>query len=169
MEQEVHIHDWLPPGLRVVRKVDGGTDSLFESLQEVMSETLGLNNNFSTDELRRRLVDELLENPTMYRVKLDKQLRKSLKVMRNPGCMPTLDVLQVFAVKCNCQLWMHIESDKPIIFDGGIGAALSDLVRVHIQLLGGVHFNPVWETPNKYEMSDMEVDKQEWRHTIDII
>ena len=165
-EQEVHRDGWLPPGLKVMRKVDGGADSLFETLQEVMLETLGVNNNLSVEEFRRRLVEELLENPTMYGVKLDKQLRKLLKAMRNPGYMPTLDVIQVFAVNYNCQVWMHVGSDKPIIFDGGIGVSMSDFERVHIQLLGGVHFNPVWEMPNRYGVPDMDVAKQKWRHTI---
>ena len=60
-EQEVHRDGWLPPGLRIIRRVDGGADSLFETLQEVMLETLGVNNNLS--------VEELLENLTMYGVK----------------------------------------------------------------------------------------------------
>ena len=89
--------------------------------------------------------------------------------MRNTGYMPSWAVIQVFAVKCSCQVWMHIGSDKPIIFNGGIRATLSDLVRVHIQVLEGVNFNPVWETPNKYEMPDMEVAKKKLRHTIDTV
>ena len=167
IEQETHRDGWLPPGLTVMRKVDGGADALFETLQEVMLNTLGVETTVTAEELRKDLVGELLENPTAYGVKLNKDLRKSLRAMKNPGFMPTLDVIQVFAVKCNCQVWMHVGSDKPIIFDGGIGATLSNCERVHIQLLGGVHFNPVWEISNKYEMPEMDIPRQKWRHIIE--
>ena len=108
-----------------MRKVDGGADALFETLQEVMSNALGEEYTITADELHRNLRAELLERHTMYGVKLNKELRKSLRVIKSPGLMLTLDVIQVFAVKYNCQVWMHIGSDKPIIFDGGIGTALS--------------------------------------------
>ena len=166
IEQEVHRDGWLPPGLTVMRKVDGGADALFETLQEVMSNTLGVEYTITADELRRNLVGELLEHPTIYGVKLNKELRKSLRAMKSPGVMPTLDVIQVFATKYNCQVWMHVGSDRPIIFDGGIGAVLSEYERVHIQMLGGVHFNPVWEIANKYEMPNMDIARQKWRHSI---
>ena len=64
-----------------MRKVDGGADALFETLQEVMSNTLGVEYTITVDELRRNLVGELLEHPTIYGVKLSKELRKSLRAM----------------------------------------------------------------------------------------
>ena len=47
-----------------MRKVNGGADELFETLQEMILNALGVEYNITADELRRNLVGELLEHPT---------------------------------------------------------------------------------------------------------
>ena len=153
----------IPDGLRLLKKVDGGGDSLFESLLEVIKEETDIEINKDSTELRQELIDELLTNSKEYELRLDKQLKKDLKSMKYPGVLPVLEVILAFSNLYKVQVWMHSGS-KPVIFDHFKGRSFSDYPRVHLQNLAGVHFNPLMEC-KKYKINVLRylVEENKWR------
>ena len=164
LEDEEYSDGWLPPGLTLIKKVDGDADSLFETLIQCIEEEVGNNTKFEAKQLRQELVEELLKNPLKYNVKLHKSLKKSLRSMKNPGNMPSLEILLVFSALFKCQVWLHVGSERPIIFDYSEGSTLSNFPKIHIQMLGGIHFNPLRECGSRYNPPIMDIARQKWKH-----
>ena len=130
---------WLPDGLVVNEKVEGGGDSLFQSLSFILWEIKKMKR--SAEELREELVSELLSDPKKYGLKVDKFMKKELKAMKFSGQLPKLEVILVFCQKYQMTIWMHMGSPTPIKFE----MPGEDRARKvgHLQNLAGIHFNPV--------------------------
>ena len=134
----------LPEGVRLHSKVDGGGDSLFESLIRLIAESpsgfeqVGVQ---GSGELRTLLVGELLKHPAKYGVNLSRDTRRSLRLMASEGQVPSFDLLRVFAQIYSCHVLVHFSPEKPVWFSPGY--ELGDEAPVfHLQCLAGIHFNP---------------------------
>ena len=160
--EDKFVDGWLPRGLALIKKVEGGGNSLFESLIQVRNYDLGREGEMSLENLRRTLVEELLQNPKIYGLELNRAQKKELKAMKFAGQLPSMDLIMVFAKMYKYQVWVHVGTDQPIIFDYNKGQGLSDCSRLHLQLLGGIHFNPVIEGKN-YAPPKMDLLKNRWK------
>ena len=145
----------LPDGLEVITKIDGGGNSLFESLLVCLTNHQKYRNAqlkvpSSALEIRKLLIGKLIESPNKYGLQRSKHLIRSLKCMLNPGQLPMTEVLLAFHDVFGIAVFVHCGSLEPIIF------CTKDLSytteRIHLQCLANIHYNPVQEslsyTPN---------------------
>ena len=84
---EIHGVDVLPKGLVVLKEVEGGGDSFFESLLVCLKACGEIAEDLPHDclELREQLVTFLSENTTIFNVKADREFKDRMKIMRRPG------------------------------------------------------------------------------------
>ena len=141
----------LPPGLTFDGPSSpGGGDSLFISLWKVMT-TLDLKGIPETfDELREQLVDDLLEHPTKYNIKLNRDSRKSLKLMKLPGKLPSLDIIMVACRLYGIKVYVYFWPESPVIYQ----YRQEDENVVHLQCLSGIYFNALVEVKS-YKAPDV--------------
>lgn len=132
--------------------VMGGADSLFTSIHRSLPLIKTERSIPKTDvDLRVELVDELLNNPDKYDIKLTRQSRKELKLMRREGQLPSLDVLLAASRLYKVRFCVYFWSEKPVVYQFRDYEAV-----IHIQCLGGIHFNPLIEVPNASNTSYAE-------------
>ena len=140
----------LPVGLKVMKEVKGGPDSLVNSLVcclEQIYEEQG--NDLSLlptgTKLRENMVDQFLKDSAKLGFKLDKVARNRIRAMRYSGCVPALELLLAFSKCFGLQVWLHYGPTYPVVY---CHSDVNDGPIIHIQCLGGVHFNPVSELKN---------------------
>lgn len=138
---------WLPTGLLLAAKAEGGGDCLFDSLLVVYKHGKFKRNLCSTSlELRHLLIDDLLKNHQKYNIMLNSKQKRMLRLMRHPGQLPSVEVLYSFSELFKCQVIVHFGGDVPVRFIApGLYSTNSCLPSVHLQCLSGVHYNPVVE------------------------
>ena len=137
----------LPAGLVVVREVPGGGNSLFQSLH-----LLSLEGGFrrsacdSVLQLRELLIDDILKRPSFYKISLDKDRRRQLRLMRTEGQLPGVEVLYAFGELFDCCVAVHFGGSTPVNFIPPSFVTFNETSkRIHLQCLAGVHYNPVAE------------------------
>ena len=143
-DSRLHNTDELPKGLRLMQKIDGGGNSLFQSLLMVMEDN---REEIEGDvpenhlELRKTLVEYILDNPGKFNLKLDKDTKKIIKSMRNEGVLPSETVLLAACCIFGFAVQVHHGMMSPILFKT---QKIDDkCLTLHLQCLAGVHFNPV--------------------------
>src|SRR5678815_567517 len=115
--------------------------SLFLSLQEVLKrEPLQKKDH---QELRKFLLEVLINNRKMYG--LDKQPKslKYLKTISMSGREPIPEVLLAASDEFNLKIWLHHGTCCSVVYMGPKARKREDLKNIHIQVLGGTHFNPL--------------------------
>ena len=133
----------LPPGLTVWHRPEGGGDALVECLVFWLKEN-GLD-PAENHQLREVLVDEVTRNPARLKMKLDRRTRQALKLMRIPGQPLSVELLAAFAAIFRTRVIVHFGVDHPMIF-ASLGEENKGSDAVHLQCLGGVHFNLLVES-----------------------
>ena len=139
----------LPKGLFVPKLVEGGGDSMMEALLIVIEEIRDeLEREGPTDksELRKEMVDYLVENSKLFKIKLNKENKKQFKVMREDGQLPCQEILLAACKVFNVEIWVHYGISSPTIFKVNSN---SNQPVIHLQCLAGIHFNPVVAKSNK--------------------
>ena len=119
----------------------GGGDSLFHSLMKALTSLKHCRMPATVDELRSLLVGDLVEHPDRYQLKLNRDSRKMLKLMRLPGQIPTLDVILVACRLFHIKVHVYFWSNKPVIYQYNE----EDINIVHLQCISGIHFNALIE------------------------
>lgn len=118
----------------------GGGDSLFHSLSKSLTRLSADKAPVSEEELRVQLVEELLGYPERYGLKLDRQSRKALRLMKHPGQLPCLDVLLAASKLYKIKVFVYFWPSNPVIYQ------VNDYPDVvHLQCVSGVHFNSLIE------------------------
>ena len=142
----------LPAGLKVLKVVDGGGDTMVQSLWEVLKyhqEQVNPALVVPSDSLilRRELAVELLTKPDTYEMRSDKRTRNMIRLSQLPGQVAPEQFLLAFCSLYGLQIWMHHGLNKPVIYAlSGQAVASSSCLRVHIWCISGVHYNPLLET-----------------------
>ena len=126
--------------------ITGGPNSLIESLLRGLHTLEIPDVPVSHLILRNILVDELLSHATRYKLKLTKNVTKSIKAMRFPNKMPIMDVVLAFCFLYKVKVFIYFHKDKPVIYQNSIDS--DDEPIIHLQCLGGIHFNPLVEKKN---------------------
>ena len=142
----------LPDGLIVDGPcIPGGGDSMVLSLHQALSRLVHrrpLPNTAQT--LRELLVDEVLQNPSRYKINLDRGGRKKLRLMRHQGQLPSFDLLMaasyLFEVAINVYFWPQ----SPMIFQF---KDFQNGKNMFLQCISGIHFNPLC-TLSSYQPPD---------------
>ena len=138
----------------------GGGDSLFISLFRVLTNLNLCRFPGSVEELRDRLVGDLLNNAAKYNLKLDRNSRRQLRLMLQPGQLPSLDVLLAASHLYNVKVFVYFWGDQPVIYQ--YDQSCTNVV--HLQCLGGIHFNPLievrsYKSPDLHQCSVYSVSK----------
>ena len=141
---EVDNSTQLPEGLIIDGPcVPGGGDSMIVSLHRTLS-SLSHSKCFlmSVLELREKLVDEVLSNPNRYGIKLNKNGRRALRLMRCSGQLPSFDLLMAASYLFSVQVHIYFWPKSPVIYQYDDMKVDSERV-VSIQCISGIHFNPL--------------------------
>ena len=135
----------LPKGLMICgEKAEGGGDSMLVSLLRTLSSVVDSRNLPGNHvELRALLVDELLNNSTKYNLNLDKYSRKTLKLMRCPGQLPSVDIFLAVSKLFKVKVFVYYWSEQPIIYQYDHYTP-----TIHLQNVSGIHYNPLVEIVN---------------------
>ena len=164
-DPELTVPDQLPAGIKLIQKVEGGGDSLFESLIICLKEESDAYDGSETEELRRVLTEELRKIADKIGLKLNKELRKKLEVMKLPGQFPLIEVILAFCKVYRYQVWVHVGGPSPIIFDDGSNEGDPITRRIHLQQKAGVHFNPAREGKN-FEVNKVNIEKCKFKNIV---
>lgn len=140
----------LPADLMIIERIKGGPDSLIESLVLGLS---SLYEEFNKDvtsippvfKFREVIVNQFLKDSSRLGFKLDKASRNRIRAMKYPGCVPALELLLSVSKCFEVEIWVHYGPTCPVVYCDPV---LKNVPRLHIQCLGGVHFNPVYEQRN---------------------
>ena len=137
--------DVLPEGLKFDGPPSpGGGDSLFISLFTALTSFGICSLPGSVDELRRLLVADLLDHPGTYNIKLERDSRRKLRAMMEPGHLPCMDVILAASRQFNTRVLVYFWPTQPVIYQFGPTYNRT----IHIQCRGGVHFNALVEIFN---------------------
>ena len=141
---------YLPVGLKVLQKVEGGGNSMLLSLMA----SLNHHANFidgdmkipeSPQQLREVLVGELLKQPNKYFNSWTRGLRKRVTTMKYNNTILCPEGLLAFSVLFGLQIWVHCGMEHPIVHTLEDKSTNLPEKRMYLQLLAGVHYNPVCE------------------------
>ena len=136
----------LPSGLSHWLKPESGGDTMVECLRYWIREHR--KKEVDDRSLRQELTDEVVRTPSKYGFKLDKHSRQQLKLMRLPGQLMSVDILNVFASLYDVQIVVHFGSQNPLVFRGLGKKGIQHVHDIlHLQCLAGVQFNLLQETP----------------------
>ena len=152
VSDEPDSEEALPDGLMLNgSEVPGGGDSLFESLLRTLKSTCSTEvSDLNVETLRERLVDEVKEHSSKYKITLNSKSRKKLDNMRLPGRVPSLDLLIAASYLFKVQILVYLWGKEPIVFQYDNYDKF-----IHIKCRGGVHFDPLIEVMN-YDKPKME-------------
>ena len=161
-EDSVRIVDSieLPQGLKVLKTVEGGGDSLFKSLLiglEDVDEVL-VKVPSSHLELREMLVNYVIENSNKFGIKKTKEIVKKMKNMSKGGQLPREEIILAACIIFDIEIWIHHGTAWPVIYSAdrhiqGVeqnsevkeDSVYKDKITViHLQCISGIHFNPVF-------------------------
>ena len=139
----------LPEGIHLLKKVDGGGNSLVDSLWELLK-VMKMNDLPELDVprdslgLRRKIHTELTNHSSKYGLSKERSEKLKLKLSFFDGQVPPDEFIMVFCSMFSLDVWVHHGTGKPIQFHGGEGG--TSRRRLHLQCLAGCHFNPATES-----------------------
>ena len=143
----------LPRGLKVMKLIAGGGDSMVQSICSFLQ---WYQCNFQPDlvvptpeDLRCSVVDELLAKPTLYPQRSGRSRLAHIKLMKIPGYMPSSNFLAAFANLYDFEVLVYSEMAQPVVYKSLRHNLVNDsdlLRRVYLQCLSGIHYNPLEPT-----------------------
>ena len=137
----------LPVGLFLLETVPGGGESMITSLLVIGQHvTLSRAVPSTGRELRQAVVDELLRAPDLYHLKMTRSLRRDLQLMKNSEQLLCVEVMLAFGHLYDCVVFVHYGGQIPVVFEPHSCDGSDHRVRVHLQCVSGIHYNPVIET-----------------------
>ena len=132
----------LPEGFEIEGEaVPGGGNSLFISLLRCLHR---LEKTAPQDhqELRCKLISDLLNNACTYKLKLNKEKRRQLKSMLYSNRLPCFEVMLAASRLYNISINVFFWNKDPVVYkyQKKDNMVLHD---VYLQCLAGIHFNPL--------------------------
>lgn len=156
---------WLPPGLEIDKVMSGGSLSMFECLHDALHtmqdpETKGSRNPRgpkrkmpqSALKLREEVIDEAIAQPEMLGFPKIREYKKMLQAMKY-NITPYQEVLITFSDLYEVIVHVHFGDKKPIIYRCHRMHFKSKRI-IHLQCLGGTHYNLVRETSAYCSLSE---------------
>ena len=143
VQEEMADYKYLPPGVIKVCDVQGGGDSMLESLIIVLREgkqyyDYGGDVPDDPKELRELLVDEVSRNMKEYGLVNGKQVRQRLKMMRKEGQQPMAELLLAASRLYGLAVHVYCGMKEPVIF---VYDNQAENFIVRLQCVSMVHYN----------------------------
>ena len=134
-------YEELMEEFRVIEKVDGGGDSLFEAVWICIKDLGRKDWDLPKDhlELREKVVQELKINNKKYEgVTLDKS---RIKILARKGQFSPESVLLVVSLLYEVEIRVYHNIKIPVVYD-----ALPEVEKpiIHLQCLAFIHYNPIY-------------------------
>ena len=151
---DIDLCNKIPNGLIMNGSpVPGGPDSMIISIFKGLEDVSVTNMPTSLLELRESIVSELL-NSDKYNLKLTRVLRKQLKLMSHMQQLPIMEFLLAASELYKVKILLHYGGTNPIVYQTS-STGDADLPVIHIQCLGGIHFNSLIETKSYQDNNDV--------------
>ena len=135
----------LPPGLKVMKYLTGSGNSLFIALLMVLEDLSRMNDDIDLPsdhlELRKILVNHLLENVRKFEMKISNARKKEIKNMMYEGMLPCDEVIISACDLYNLEVRVHCGMTSPVVFKTNKDP--NNIKIVNLQGLSGIHYNPV--------------------------
>ena len=139
----------IPKGFITLKKIDGGGDTMFQSLLLTLEDLLdgADRDEIPSDhyELRRDLIEHILKYPSRFNIKFNKERKRHVKAMKHPGIIPCEAVLLAASDLYSVQIWVHHGMISPVVYKSESNEKSLDRI-IHLQCISGVHFNPLTQT-----------------------
>ena len=141
-KNDVVYNSSLPDGLVIDEScIPGGGDSMVLSLHRCLSRLVHQRHLPGTgQELRELLVDEVFRNADLYKLTLNRESRRQLRLMRHRGQLPSFDLLMAASRLFELKIHVYFWPSSPIIFQ--FEDFKNDRV-ISLQCVSGIHFNPL--------------------------
>ena len=136
------IEDGIPGELRILKRVEGGGNSMFESVLEALrdleDDSLVLPENHL--KMREEVVSELLRNIKKYKLLDTKHEKNRLKLMSKNNQFPCSEALLAAAKLYAVEIRVYHNIKVPVIYnDDGIVKR-----SINLQCIGYCHYNPLY-------------------------
>ena len=155
VETDSPPESYIPPGFCVAEKVEGGGDSMFQSVFVALENAQihhSINLPDNVNELRTQAVEHLVTNFVKLGIPLDKERLKIIKSMRYPGVLPTEDLLLAAAALYNIEIRVFHAMVAPVVFKPRVNTS----VVIYLQCLAGIHYNPLIQKKKQVEVLIVE-------------
>ena len=152
---------FLPKGLIVAQKIDGGGNSLFEAIMiafEYVRDEIKTQIPNTHLELRKLAMQHLLDNPKKFNIANDKNNRKLYKSMMHDGILPKEEVMLSISDLYDVDIMVHHGMISPVLYQAKNTA--EKFPEIHLQCINLIHFNPIINTLKTHRV------KPEYTHRI---
>ena len=112
----------------------------------------------SHEDLRKQLVEELLENHGEYSLQLNRDKRRILKCMKQVGQLPWEEVMLAACKIYGIEIFVHHGMQSPVVYRYKECKHESG-ARVHLQCISGIHYNPVYSRQKEEVLVATLIDK----------
>lgn len=139
----------LPKEFKVIQKIDGGGNSLFESLfvaMEYLSEHDDDELPENSVQMRKDIVSEMVNNMKKYNIPNNKHEKNKLKLMKMPDQLPNNAALLAASSLYKIEIRVYHNIKTPVIFN-----ANPDVIQnriINLQCIAYIHFNPLFAYKN---------------------
>ena len=137
--------NYLPKGLKIVEKIDGGGNSLFEALLVILDRANKFTGKFeginNCQDLRTLLINHLLTNTSKFNFKAGQIKTKEIRSMLIDDVMPCMEVLMAASDLFNVTIHVHHGMKYPLVYKSS--KLVPEAIVIHLQCKSGIHFNPV--------------------------
>ena len=144
-QQEQNVEGGLPKEFKILQKVEGGGNSLFEALLIGMENGWREYQEFPENHLQLReiLVKELIRNPEKYKISNNKSELRRLKQMMYDSQLPCSEVLLAASSLFQLEIRVYHDIKIPVVY-----LANSDNRDriVNLQCISLIHYNPIYTT-----------------------
>ena len=134
----------LPKHLKILKKVDGGGDSMVEALYlavEDCFEDKAIEFVDSYKGLRKVLVNELLTDMKLYKLENTKTMKKTLKAMLNDGQRLCSEIFLAASRVFNVQIRVYHDISIPVVYEFD---QKEKKPVINLQCKAYVHYNPLF-------------------------
>lgn len=144
-EEKIERVGKIPNNLRIAKEIKGGGDSLFKALLYSLKEEAKESKVKIPDdhvELRKMVINEILNNMEKYNIPVNKHEKNRLKVMMNPEQMPCNQALLATAHIFNIEIQVYHNIEIPVVYRSE--SENRGLDKIYLQCVSGIHFNPLY-------------------------
>ena len=152
----------IPRDYMVINRVEGGGNSMFQSLSIAMKEmndcNVGENHLEEPMEMRKKVIDELLNNIELYKIPNNKYEKNKLKLMKKNNQLPCAEALLAASRIYEIEIRVFHNIPVPVVYNAEPDKAK---ITVYLQCIGFCHYNPLF-----YKKCDKVVVENKYLNTI---
>ena len=158
----------LPKELRIWMRINGGGDSMFESVLHLLRDLPrdDIRNKLPLDHsgLRKMVIEELMKNKEKYKIDKNKREINRLKIMLKPTILPSTKALLAIAYLFDVEIRVYHNMEIPVIFTAN---PEKEKDIINLQCISYIHYNPLIVDDPKHR--PVVPDKDRYINSMNII